>query len=462
MSIGILTANAVDVEGDTTTKALNVIQKGVSRVNFNHDDATLDSFERLRVSEPRIVFEQAFAAQLVSSLTTVWESTAVVSGTQVLTSNLYGQELNTTTANGSGYWIQAYNHIRYAPGISTLLRFTFSFNDLITNVRSRVGLFTDQGTFPSTAGDGLFLEADGASIALVRRYMTTSGTGAEERVLRANWNVDKMDGSGASGVTLDWTKTQHLLIEFQYLGVGTIRFGFETGSGGTVWAHEIVSVNTLSTPWARTGSLPVRAEIYAASALALAGKLTLFNCVVLQEGDVGDLRGWRYFGGVSGVASKVGGSPIGLYPLMSLRAASTNDLTKRARIIPTEITIAVVVVGTGTTPIQVALLMNPTPNTGATFATTPAGSATTIDTAATANTAVTGVSIWHGIIPNVVGTYTFSLTTMNDNANVIGYNAAGTVAITGPSVLTLAAGPMVAAFTVGATLAASIRWKELV
>lgn len=83
--------------------------------------------------------------------------------------------------------------------------------------------------------------------------------------------------------------------------------------------------------------------------------------------------------------------------------------------------------------------MLPTPNTGATFATTTAGSLTTIDTIATAATAVTGTSIWNTIVPNVVGTYTFDLKTMNDNANVIGYNAAGTVAITGSSVLTLAA-----------------------
>ena len=105
--------------------------------------------------------------------------------------------------------------------------------------------------------------------------------------------------------------------------------------------------------------------------------------------------------------------------------------------------------------------MLPTPNTGATFATTTAGSLTTIDTIATATTAVTGTAIWNTIVPNVVGTYTYDLKTMNDNANVIGYNAAGTVAITGPSVLTLAAGPLTGTATVGATIAAAINWKEI-
>lgn len=448
---------------DSATKALHVLPKGVTTTTFNHEDFTLDSFERVRTSEARIVFEQNFGSVLTSSLTTVWESTATASGTQALTTNLYGLELNTLTTATSGYWIQSYNHIRYAPGVSTLFRVTFNFNNLITNVRQRVGMFTDQGTYPSTAGDGVYLEADGSSISVVRRYMTTGGAGAEERILQSAWNKDKMDGTGTSGITLDWTKTQHLVIEYQWLGVGTIRYGFETGTNGIVWVHEIVSANTLSTPWSRTGSLPVRAEIVSNGVLSTPGKLTLINCVVLQEGDVADLRGWRYFGGDSGTTAKTGGTAVGLYPLLSLRAASTNDLTKRARILPTSLSVSVVTAGTvGVTPIKVALLMLPTPNTGATFATTTAGSVTTVDTIATSTTAVTGTAIWSAVIPNVVGTYTFDLTTLNDNANVIGYNAAGTVAITGSSVLTLAAGPMVAAFTAAAVITASINWKELV
>lgn len=446
---------------DPTLKALYVAVKNTIETQYNHDDFTIDSFERLRVSEPRIAFEFNFGSQLCSGATTVWESTAVASGTLALTANLYGQDLSSLLTNGSGYWIQSYNHIKYAPGISTVARITFNFNELITNVRRRVGLFTDQGTFPSNAGDGLYLEADGTAVSFVRRYMTTAAVGAEERITQSNWNLDKLNGTGASGVTLNWEAAQHLVIEYQWLGVGTIRFGFETGANGIVWAHEIVSVNALTQSWSRTGSLPVRAEIINTGVTTQAGKLTLINCVVLQEGDVADFRGWKYFGGNSGATGKVGGTAAGLYPVLSLRAATTNDLTKRTRIIPTSLTITVAVASTGATSLQVALLMLPTPNTGASFAVTVGGSLTTIDVAATAATAVTGTAIWNAIIPNVVGTYTFDLKTMNDNANVIGYNAAGTVAITGPSVLALAAGPLTGTATVGATIAAAINWKEL-
>lgn len=447
----------VDSSGSASVKVMNS-----PTVSFNSDDFSKDSFERLRVSQPVVVFEDSFASLLPNAKTTVWEATAVASGTANLTANLYGTELNTLLTNGSGYWIQSYNHVRYAPGISTLFRITFNFNQFITSVRQRVGMFTDQGTYPSNAGDGFYLEADGSTVSVVRRYMTTGTAGAEERISQANWNMDKLDGTGSSGVSLNWTKAQHFVVEYQWLGVGTIRFGFETGQNQVVWCHQIISVNTLSQSWSRTGTLPVRAEIYSTGVLATAGKLTLINCVVIHEGDVGDLRGWKYFSGNSGATPKVGGLVAAAwYPVMGVRAAATNDLTKRARILPTSVTFSVASVATGTTVLQVGLMMLATPNTGATYAVTTGGSATVIDIAATAATAVTGTLIWSGLIPNVVGAYTFDLSTLNDNMNVIGTVASGTQAITGAGNLTVVAG-VIQTSTVGAGIVASLNWKELV
>lgn len=145
---------------DTATNALQVIQKGVSKTKFTHDDFTLDSFERLRVSEPRIKFENTFGAILPSAQTSTWEVGTLASGSIALTNQLYGTNLTTTTANGSGYFINSIAPIRYAPGISTVFRGTFNFNVLQSGSRMRIGMFTDQGTWPSVSGDGLYLEAD--------------------------------------------------------------------------------------------------------------------------------------------------------------------------------------------------------------------------------------------------------------------------------------------------------------
>lgn len=459
-SLATITTNAIPVQLSTT--ASNMIQ-------FSNDDFTVDSFERVRVSQPTCLFEYTYSAFLPASATTIWETgTTGTASTDVLTTNLYGFNIGMPTNTVSGRWYQTYNHIRYTPGTSTFMRHTFLPGTLTANQRDRVGMFTDQGTFPSTAGDGFFYENDANTIYFVRRYMT-QGAGAEERVAQAEWNLNRCSGGGdvadssRNVWTLDVTKAQHLVIEFQHLGVGTIRFGFETGAPGTVWCHEMISVNAMAEAWCRTGSLPFRIESYNYG-VAATHNFTNICTAIYQEGNPTDIRGWRYFSADSGATAKTGGTATGLYPLMALRPAGTNDLTKRTRIIPVGISIHVNIVGTvGVTPIKVALLMLGTPHTGGTYAVTVGGSATVVDNAATSTTAVTGTAIWSAIIPNVIGTYNFDLTDMAvSNTNVIGTAASGTQALTGGGNLILAAGPMVAAFTVAASLAATIQWKEMV
>ena len=466
-AIATLTTNPVPVQLSTT---------GENQVTFAHNDFTIDSFERLRVSLPTVMFEYNFGAILPATVTTIWETGSTGSpGTDALTANLYGFNIVQPVTTLTGRWYQSLNHIRYQPGVSTVLRFTFAFGAgslLTANQRDRLGMFTDTtAAMTGAAGDGVFLENDAGAVYVVRRYMT-QGVGSEERVLQSAWNLNRMAGAGdiadssRNVVTLDWTKSQHLVIEYQWLGVGTIRFGFETGSNGIVWVHELNSVNSILEAWSRTGSLPVRFESYNYG-LAATHNTTFINVCVLQEGNPNDIRGWRYFSGDSGNTGKLGGTAVGLYPLLGMRPIGTNDMTKRARFSLTSITICVAIVGVptaGATPIRVSLLMLGTPGTGATFAVNTAGSAVSIDNAATATTAITGSAIWTGYVPNVVGTYTFDLSQMaRENTNLAGTAASGTQAITGTGNYYIAAGPVTTAWNATAcTLHCGVQWKEII
>ena len=58
-----------------------------------------------------------------------------------------------------------------------------------------------------------------------------------------------MDGTGASGMTLDQTKVNVFEIRFQYLGVGGIQLGIEDDSTGQfVVVHTILYANNNTTP----------------------------------------------------------------------------------------------------------------------------------------------------------------------------------------------------------------------
>ena len=46
------------------------------------------------------------------------------------------------------------------------------------------------------------------------------------RVSRADWNGDKLDGTGRSGIVADPLKQQLIGIEYEWYGTGMIRFGY--------------------------------------------------------------------------------------------------------------------------------------------------------------------------------------------------------------------------------------------
>jgi hypothetical protein len=429
-------------------------------------DPVMDSFGRTRTSLPSVVFEQNFSQAPADP---IWEKTAYGSGSLTNTLNSGTTNLNTIgTASGNGYWIQSYQYIRYAPGISTLQRFTFTFAPFTANLTQRVGMFSDQaatGSAPSNIGDGLYLEVVGTTVNLVLRNYV-GGTVNEIRVPQNQWSIDHMDGTGPtmgnpSGININWTVPQHFILQFQYLGVGVIRMGFNT-QFETVWVHEFVSVNALATPYARTGSFPVRAEIYTTGTIPAAATLQLINMVVLQETDGTRKRGWRYFSANSGTTTSAIGTANALYPLLAVRALLTNDLTKRATIVPVKARITVLTAGTGTTAIQWALVAMPTPMTGATFGIFPAPSSICeIDQGAAEGTAVTGEYLFSGTLPNAVGAYDFDLTQCDDNQIRVGQNAAGSLTTTGINVLALAVGSLQGTTTIAPTLTVSLDWKEI-
>ena len=77
------------------------------------------------------------------------------------------------------------------PGVAQEWVGVVNWDGLQTNVSKRVGLFTNF--------NGLFFEANATTINTVIRRRLTDGTIVETRTPYTSWNMDKMDGTGASG-----------------------------------------------------------------------------------------------------------------------------------------------------------------------------------------------------------------------------------------------------------------------
>lgn len=80
------------------------------------------------------------------------------------------------------------------------------------------------------------------------------------KIPQSQWNIDKMDGTGPSGYTLDPTKMQMLYIDFSWYGAGFIRWGMRSQNGDVKFCHKMKNNNIHSEAYMRSGNLPARYE----------------------------------------------------------------------------------------------------------------------------------------------------------------------------------------------------------
>jgi hypothetical protein len=218
------------------------------------------------------------------------------------------------------------------------------------NTRQRVGYFGSD--------NGYYLELSDA-LYLVQRSNVT-GTVTNTPVSNVAWNGDKLNGTGASGYTLDITKAQILFIDMEWLGVGSVRCGFVI-NGQFIVAHTFQHANIVSTAYITTACLPVRYETQNVSGSGPAtSNLTQICCTVVSEG--GADAPAAYYSNLNASFSSSSGSWT---PVISMRLNSTYlDAISLLK----QVDIALTSPGSGT--VQWALWTSSNV-TGATFSTPP-------------------------------------------------------------------------------------------
>jgi hypothetical protein len=240
------------------------------RVSFG-DSASVDAFSRARVSQNNLLFSSSF---IYDKRPLIWSESLTGASTSTLQVNRASVTLGVTGA-GDRAILQTKRYFRYLSGQSQAIFVTFAAIALETNVTKRVGYFDD--------ANGLFLEAMGGTLSLVRRSSVTGST-VDTAIPQASWNIDTFDGSGPSGKTLDPTKAQILVIDFQWLGVGRVRMGFDI-DGVVYYAHEFLHANIVDSVYMGSPTLPIRYEI---STTGGAGSFEAICSAVSREGGLDD------------------------------------------------------------------------------------------------------------------------------------------------------------------------------
>ena len=80
------------------------------------------------------------------------------------------------------------------------------------------------------------------------------------RIPQSEFNLDKCDGTGPSGYTVDLTKMQMFYIDYSWYGAGFIRWGLRGEDGNVFYVHKMKNNNVNNEAYMRSGNLPARYE----------------------------------------------------------------------------------------------------------------------------------------------------------------------------------------------------------
>jgi len=280
---------------------------------FNRFPARInsDAFGRTRVSNPLTLFDSSHRYRDNN----LWSSLVVGTGSTVgfvTTQGLISIGIGTTA--GCSVIRETTKTFSYQPGKSLLVLNTFVMNAPKTNLRQRVGYFG--------ADNGMYFEVDGNTAYFVERSLSTA---SETKVAQSSWNIDKLDGTGVSGITLNLSKAQILWMDIEWLGLGTVRMGFVL-DGKFIHCHSFHHANIIESTYITTASLPVRYEITNTGITTSSSTMKQVCSSVVSEGGY-ELRGIQQATGIPITTPRTLTTAGTFYPIISLRLkASPNYL----------------------------------------------------------------------------------------------------------------------------------------
>lgn len=275
------------------------------------DNSSVDAFGKLRVSQPSTLLDSKLIYGKQS-----FTYDEVLSGIAVSyhVPNDSCVVMSTSAANDFAIR-QTRARFNYQPGKSMQYMFTGLFKPE-PNIIKRVGAFQSLSSVPYEPSDGIYLEVLSSGPVFVIRK--TQGTVHTEYAPQSAWNIDRLDGTGPSGLTINLNYTQLFVFDYEWLSVGRVRFGFYI-NGKLYYCHSDSHAQELTAPYMTFSNQPVRYEIRQIGPGS--GSMKQICSTVLSEGGEDDV-GTLTTAAVTGTGITV--SDTVLTPVLGIRCTPGN------------------------------------------------------------------------------------------------------------------------------------------
>lgn len=250
---------------------------GGSGQGIGSPGAAYDAFGRQRVSNPLTIFDSKLVSADKQAL--FWdeglESGGGIAASAPTAAKPY-IDITSTDVTAGVFTRQTRRRLVYQPGKSQLILMTgvLSIANGGVGAEHRIGYFDDN--------NGLFFEQHAGVVGVTVRS-NDSGSPVDTTVPQASWNLDPMNGSGRTGVTVDWSTSQIFVIDFQWLAVGRVRFGLEIG-GKLYYIHEHLNANLSPTPYMSTPNLPLRYQLITTADSGVSTLRVICSAVISEGG----------------------------------------------------------------------------------------------------------------------------------------------------------------------------------
>lgn len=270
----------------------------------NPSGMAVDAFGRARTSTPFTLFDSSHRYDDNAQ----WATANTATATYEFFANNGVVVLDVDTTDGAEVVRETKKVFSYQPGKSLQIFNTFVMDTAKDGLRQRVGYFG--------ANNGIYVEQSNSDISFGIRSIN-SGSVSENKVAKANWNLDPLDGTGPSGKTLDLSKAQIHFIDVEWLGVGSIRTGFVI-DGQLIHCHSFHHANIITDTYMQTANLPLRYEITNIATTSSTSRLKQICSSVISEGGY-QLRGEKHAVNIPINAPRDLTNANTYYPIISLR-----------------------------------------------------------------------------------------------------------------------------------------------
>lgn len=224
------------------------INHSTSKVTLSKN-SMVDASGRLRVSQLSTIGEYKMLNNTFNSL--VLEKV----GTATFTDS--NNKVGMSVTSGQYGIIQSKQYHPYLNGKSQLIEITTANFGTDLNVEKSIGYISSNAVAPYNSSlDGIRLHKSVNDVYSFQIWR--NGTKIIE-ILRDNW-IDKLDGTGPSGMTIDFNKFNVFGFDFLYLG-GTSISLFVMYKGEFRLVYEYFYSNTDSEPFVLSPNKPIRYEI---------------------------------------------------------------------------------------------------------------------------------------------------------------------------------------------------------